>query len=406
MNKSVVSIKKITRTHTFLNRFGFTVLVFFLIITDTGCGGSNGKSERKNTSENDLDTAILEQMDAAGLPGAIVYAIKDSQVVFSKGYGYANIDEGRPVTNETIFQVASVSKLVTATALMLLHEQGEFGLDDDVNAYLPFNVRNPNYPDEIITFRMLLTHTSSIFDADAYEDTYVFGDPDEALGDFLTEYFASNGALYNAETNFTEQRPGEGFQYSNIAFGLIGFLVERIADLPFDQFCQQQIFNPLGMDSTHWYHQDVDQSRWASPYSFNGQSYTSIGSYSFSTFPDGALKTTAADFARFLAPFINGGNTVDGQPFLNSGTVTEMLTVQNPEIEPPVGLAWSVGLENALYEHTGGDPGIFSLVQVLPGKRFARIVFTNGDGDNNVRALSRFFENIELRVLEALGVEI
>ena len=83
-----------------------------------------------------------------------------------------------------------------------------------------------------------------------------------------------------------------------------------------------------------------------------------------------------------------------------------MLTVQNPEIEPPVGLAWSVGLENALYEHTGGDPGIFSLVQVLPGKRFARIVFTNGNGDNNVRALSRFFENIELRVLEALGVEI
>jgi CubicO group peptidase (beta-lactamase class C family) len=332
---------------------------------------------------NDLDTAIQEQLEAAKLPGAVVVVIQDNRIVFVKGYGYANLEQKRPVTPDTIFQIASVSKLVTATTLMRLYEQGEFGLDDDINAYLPFSVRNPQYPEIAITFRMLLAHTSSIADGPSYETTYTLGksaDSPLALGDYLRDYFTPGGMYYDAQKNFTANLPGAVYAYSNVGFGLVGYLAERIAGQPFDQLSRQEVFAPLGMTSSSWFYGDIDPSRWAMPYQYQiiSRSYVPLGAYGFATYPDGALKTSANDFVRFLSPFINNGLTIDGNPYLKPETVAEMLRVQYPQSGESNGLAWVVKPTSA--QHAGGDPGVSTLAALNLAKHRGLVIFTNSGG--------------------------
>ncbi|MBN1371436.1 MAG: serine hydrolase [Anaerolineaceae bacterium] len=354
---------------------------------------------------SDLDVAVEEQLKAAKLPGVAMVAIKENQVVFAKGYGLANIEENRPVSPDTVFQIASVSKLVTATTLMRLYEQGKFGLDDDINAYLPFSVRNPTYPDTPITFRMLLAHTSGITDGPSYNATYTIGkseDPELALEEYLSGYFTPGGEYFDAKKNFSKNAPGTVYDYSNVGFGLVGYLAERIAGKPFGQVCQEEVFIPLGMTSSTWYHRDVDKSVWAMPYSYNilPRTYSPIGAYSFATIPDGALKTSANDFARFLAPFINEGMTLEGQPYLKPETVAEMLRVQYPDSGATNGLAWEINLNKSNSLHTGSDPGISTIAVISPSKHLGLIAFFNGGGAESLGGLrstfgfQRFIKNV------------
>lgn len=332
---------------------------------------------------DDLDTAIQEQLEAAKLPGAVIAVIQDNRIVFAQGYGYANLEQKRPVTPDTVFQIASVSKLVTATTLMRLYEQEKFGLDDDINAYLPFSIRNPKHPDTPITFRMLLAHTSSIADGPSYESSYTLGksaDSPLALSDYLRDYFTPGSAYYNAGKNFTANPPGAAYAYSNVGFGLLGYLAERIAGQSFDQLSRQEVFAPLGMTSSAWFHLDVDPSHWAMPYQYQilSRSYVPLGAYGFATYPDGALKTSANDFVRFLSPFINDGQTLDGNPYLKPETVAEMLRVQYPESGESNGLAWVVNPTNA--QHSGGDPGVSTLAALNLAKHRGLVIFTNSGG--------------------------
>lgn len=331
----------------------------------------------------DLDAAIREQLRAAKLPGAAVAVIRDSRTAVAKGYGYANLEQKRPVTADTIFQIASVSKLVTATALMRLYEQGRFRLDDDINAYLPFSVRNPKYPDAAITLRMLLAHTSGIADGPSYGNTYTLGksaDSPLSLGDYLLGYFAPGGSYHDARRNFTANPPGVVYAYSNVGFALVGYLAERIGEQPFDQLCQEQVFAPLGMESSAWFHRDVDQSRWAMPYQYRiiTRSYAPLGAYGFATYPDGALKTSANDFVRFLGPFLNKGQAPDGKPFLKPETIDEMLRVQSPESGAHNGLAWVVRPTNA--QHAGSDPGVSTLAVINRAEQRGLVIFANAGG--------------------------
>lgn len=356
----------------------------------------------------DLDQAVQEQLEAAKLPGAAIVMMKDNQFVLAKGYGYANLESQRLVTPDTLFQIASVSKLVTATTLMRLYEQGQFSLDDDINAYLPFPVRNPRFPDAPITFRMLLAHTSSIQDGPRYNSTYTIGqseDPTVPLGDFLQSFFTPGGEYYNAKKNFTASAPGTQYEYSNISFGLVGYLVERIAGQPFDQVSRAEVLQPLGMTASTWMYREVDKNQWAMPYGYDmlRRRYTPLGAYSFASYPDGALKTSANEFARFLYPFVNEGKTPEGQTFLQPETVAEMLKTQYPQANSPHGIAWEVKEAKNQAQHSGMDDGMASIVVINPVKKVALIIFCNGGGEHYLRStygFLQFVKNIAQRVLK------
>jgi CubicO group peptidase (beta-lactamase class C family) len=148
-------------------------LLAFFILLPLGCSAT--KSDEPATTAqvsatatsgakapDSLDRSITQTMDDYSIPGLAAVVIRDNRVVLARGYGFADIDHHVPVTPDTDFLISSCSKPIGAATLMQLYDQRRFGLDDDINRYLPFNARNPRYPNSPITFRQLLTHTSSL----------------------------------------------------------------------------------------------------------------------------------------------------------------------------------------------------------------------------------------------------
>ena len=182
------------------------------------------KLERKENEFKNLETEIQETVDKLNVVGLSISVIENNKISYSQGFGYADIDKS--IKTNTIYRIASISKSITASAIMKLYEEGKFKLDDDINDYLNgFEVRNPNFPDEKITFRMLLTHTSSIIDGDTYSTIYDIQD-------------------------FGDYKPGDQFEYSNYGYNLLATLIEQISNQDFEDFVQENIFKPLNMKAS------------------------------------------------------------------------------------------------------------------------------------------------------------
>lgn len=196
-----------------------------------------------NTPRDRLDEEILSLMWELKIVGLSAAFVKGGEVVWSGGYGWADLERGRPAEPDTIYRIASVSKPITATALMQLWERGMFDLDDDIGDYLGYPVRNPRYPDDKITFRMLLTHTSSILDQGGYEAALRAPQPP-----LLRDLLAPGGRAYTPAT-WGDYRPGSRFNYSNFGAGIIGALVEVLSGERFNEYAKNHIFRPLGMDA-------------------------------------------------------------------------------------------------------------------------------------------------------------
>lgn len=366
-----------------------------------------------------LDEFITSMMETSHLPGLAACIVKNNGIAWSKGYGWANIEQRIPMTPDTLMNIGSISKTITATAIMQLWEEGKFQLDDDINNHLPFAVKNPFHPNEPITFRQLLTHTSSIHDGPAYEESYSCGDPKIPLRTWVEEYLTPGGVYYNREENFHDWKPGEEFDYCNVPFGLLGYLVEAISGSSFSDYCQANIFEPLGMNETSWYLADLDTAKHAVPYTYvskgeirgrllqeggNGQEvqeregYIPNCLYSFPNLPDGLLRTSVHQLARFLMAYINNGS-YEGRRILQESTVREILTSQLdqsmllPSPWEGLGLTWhkhkeSQGLtwyqlgldsEDLVWGHRGSDPGITTAMLFRPTDGVGVIVFINTD---------------------------
>jgi CubicO group peptidase (beta-lactamase class C family) len=119
-----------------------------------------------------LEQAITQQMEELHVPGVAVAIVDREGVVFSAGYGWADLDNRVPMTPDTVTNIASISKTFTNAAVLQLVEQGRLGLDDEVGRHLPFPVRHPAYPEVPITVRQLLPHTSGIEDGEAYDESW------------------------------------------------------------------------------------------------------------------------------------------------------------------------------------------------------------------------------------------
>ena len=159
---------------------------------------------------------------------------------------------------DAIMNIGSISKTFTATAAMQLWEKGMLQLDVDINKYLDFKITNPKYPDKPITIFQILTHTSSIQDGKAYHESYSCGDPTQSLHDWIYNNLNPDGTYYYQGSSFGDWSPGTNTKYSNVAFGLLGLIVEKLAKKPFNEYCKENIFKPLGMINTGWFLREVD----------------------------------------------------------------------------------------------------------------------------------------------------
>ena len=161
-------------------------------------------------------------MEKKNVPGLAACIAKGDKVVWSNGYGMANMTKKIPFTpDQTLFQIASISKTIAATAVMQLRDKGLLELDEDVNKFLKFSVRNPEHPDEPIIFKHLLTHTSSINDSDALYSIYAIGDPATSLEEAVTQYFTTKGSLWSWK-NYGKSAPGAKTSLFQCWFRLVG----------------------------------------------------------------------------------------------------------------------------------------------------------------------------------------
>ncbi|MFL6657038.1 MAG: serine hydrolase domain-containing protein [Massilia sp.] len=331
-----------------------------------------------------LATLIKREMHTAKMPGLAVGFARDGVVRLAQAYGFADLAQRRPVTVNTMFHIASVTKTVTATAIMLLAQKGKLSLDEPISRYLDFSVANPRFPDDAITFRHLLMHTSSISD----EQYYIIDfrqrghDAEQTIADFLIRYLTPGGSNYSKELCFSDARPGSVWHYSNVGFALLGYLASRIGGEDMREQTRKNIFTPLGMDHTSWTVKGTPELHRAVGYDFIDGALVPIEPIGFPDWSAGMLRSSISDIMKFVAASANAGKAGD-IALLGSATMAQMLDMQTPKGLPTwlsgQGLGW---MESTLGgqlrpNHWGGDPGAFSAVYLDPATRSAVAIFTN-----------------------------
>jgi CubicO group peptidase (beta-lactamase class C family) len=326
-----------------------------------------------------IDTMLQQHVTENELPGAVALIARNGKIIFHKAYGMADVKSKKTMEKDAIFRIASQTKAITSTAVMVLWEEGKFKLDDPISKYIPefgeaqlldtFNEADGSYTTKTaknqITIRDLITHTSGIgygvIDGDArFKRIYA----DAGITDlFTTENITIGESVKKLAKLPLHHEPGEAYTYSE-GLDVLGYFVEVISGMPFDVFLKTRIFEPLGMEDTWFYlpkekHdrlvtvQTKEGGKWVKyPTTFYDTDYPIKGAKTF--FSGGAgLSSTAKDYATFLQMYLNKGD-LNGVRLLSRITVNSIISNQ-------IGAIWDgnkhYGLAFGLINEKGAAAG-------------------------------------------------
>ena len=326
----------------------------------------------KDTS---LELFIHKELQSGEVPGIGISIIIDEDILLSRGFGYADIENQVPFTDSTIMNIASISKTFIGVSMMHAVENGFLSLDDDVNKFLSFAVVNPHRPDKIITIRHLLGHRSSIIDEKTvyFSKCYNYGgDATTPLEIFLRNYLSKNGPYFSSG-NFLDQDPGSEHHYSNIGSALAAHVLEKIMVKPFNILTKEIIFEPLSMENTSWFLSEMkDQSKHAKLYKKDNDKakLSEIEPYGLITYPDGGLRTSVKDLSKYLNYIMNNKPILDN-PIINETSKENMFT---PDFNQDYAKFWDT---KDHIGHGGGDPGVTTSMYFDPKNKIGIILFTN-----------------------------
>ena len=409
-----------------------------------------------------LDKEFSSMIGDSGIkvPGLGVIIYKDGKEIYSNFFGSRTINfddpkKNKPVTRDTRFRVASVSKLFTIFSVMQLVEQGKINLDSDVSEYLNFNLRNPHYPQKKITVRMLASHTSSLRDGKIYSIPPNFS---------VEEFFSPQKNFWENGNHFApaEEKIGEYFTYSNLNYGLLGTIIECVTGKRFDIYQRENIFNQLDIKADYlpgnfephefnllgtiyqkknpqgiwnefgnWYAKIDDYKiqpekniiRLQNPYAENYQGIYDLKNYRVGTnatifSPQGGLRISFEELTHALEMMMSGG-IYRGKKILNHNSLDEMFKlhwIYNPKnkngrpygdaiLNYGLGIYFIDGKSNArvcrereinLIGHTGAAFGLLSGIFFIPNTKSGFIYMLNGEAieeDINPKSLGEFSGN-------------
>jgi CubicO group peptidase (beta-lactamase class C family) len=321
-----------------------------------------------------FDAWAATQVAYRTLPGLAFGVVYDQELIWARGYGYADLARQVPATQQTIYRIASITKLFTATAILQLRDDGRLNLDDPVARRLPwFQIRQPHQDAAPITIRQLLTHTSGLPREAAFP---YWTDGNFPTRDELIAALPDQAAVFPPLTQW---------KYSNLALVLAGEIVAAVAQQPYAGYVQAHILQPLGMQRTSVVLPDGQRDALGTPYgrrlpdgSRTIQPFTDCQGIT----PAANMSTTVEDLARFASLQLRDG-PAGGSQILKGSSLREMRRVQwlNPDWLSGWGLGFMIRRreEQTLIEHGGSVPGFRTLLSICPADKLAFIALTNAD---------------------------
>ena len=320
---------------------------------------------------------IMKQHEVVGLSVAVV---KHNKIIYTHSFGMKDVETSQPLTDNCIFRIASISKSFSATSIMQLAERKKLSLEDDISNLVGFKVRNPKYPDKVITLKMVLSHRSSINDSQGYFTLDIIN-PDKNP-DWIKCY--------------NDYEPGTGYMYCNLNFNMVGTVIERISGERFDQYVKHHVLNPLGLyggycvdslDATRFatiYEYDDSLNKFApSPGAYNPRREeiaAYVMGYSTPIFsPTGGMKISATDLAKYMMMHMNYGKS-GGKRIIKKKSAKTMQTPLSDQEGYGLAIMTSDKLipGKTMKGHTGSAYGLYSAMFFHPREKFGIVVITNG----------------------------
>jgi len=325
--------------------------------------------------QNFSDSFFSEKMEAYHVPGASLIVVENGKIVFSQGYGYANLKEKIPVNPEkTIFRVGSVSKLLTSTAVMQLAEQKKLKFNDDINQFLDLSLQVPSSYARPVTFANILTHTDGF---DFGWGIGAFARSKEnllSLEDFLQENIPSR--IYS---------PGKIFLYGNVGMTIAGHIIEKISGMSFNEYMQEHIFDPLEMNHSSFEQPLSEQlnRNLAVGYKYKNGQFTPRPFGYYQNPPAGSLSATSIDIAHFLIAHLQNGKYKE-ERILRQENI-EAMQKQQFSVNPKMAGATYGFYERyirgeRIIEHSGRLNGYNSLLVALPEHNIGFVLACNANG--------------------------
>ncbi len=375
-------------------RFLKAIMIFIFLF------GFLWKNNAQPTKAEDCINNIMQQSAVAGLSVAVV---KNNRIIYTHSFGSKNIETNTPLNDNDLFRIASISKSFSATSILQLVEAKKISLEDDISTLVGFKIRNPKFPERVITLRMVMSHRSSINDRQGYFTLDAIN-PDKNKG---------WAKCYN------DYEPGTGYQYCNLNYNMVGTIIEKISGKRFDQYVKQHILDPLQLYGGYCV-DSLDKTRFATIYEYNDSLKKFIAApaayaarseeirnytmgYSTPIFsPTGGMKISAPDLAAYMMMHMNQGK-YKGKRILSKASAKQMQTKLSDKEGYGLAIMTTEKLiaGKTMKGHTGSAYGLFSAMFFHPEEKFGIVVISNGchpsysDGFNAVikKTVNCLYEN-------------
>jgi CubicO group peptidase (beta-lactamase class C family) len=320
-----------------------------------------------------LNNYIPTKMKEASVVGLGVSVVTDKDILFAKGFGYADKGNGKEVNADTIFRTASVSKILNLVATMKLVEEGKLNLDKDINQYLPELKLKSRFPNsKPITIRSILTHHSGL--------------PSDRMKGFFSHAKTDSLEKLVSDTSgdYVSYPPEFIFSYSNLGHSILGRIIEKVTGNSYSNVLTQKVFQPLGMKNSFYEINPEKKNEYAKGY--GGLIFKSeINEPDLRDLPAGFLNSSVNDLSKVIQLFLNEGR-INGVSFLNESTLKEIYTIQNPnnpyDDDFKIGLSFFVNtfdLGNDIFSIShGGDTFLYhAMLGILPKEKLGVVVLSN-----------------------------
>ncbi len=349
------------------------LLVFMLFALSLS---SIGQTSQTNAISK-IDSIVSACMTTNNMVGISIGIVKDGKTYLTKGYGTTEVDTLKPVDSLTNFLTCSISKLFTATAIMQLSEQGKIDITQKLIFYMPdFKMKDERYKD--ITIEQMLTHTSGF-----YWDEHLKHSPNDSSA--LRKFVHS---LHNKKLDFAPGTKFDGTKtYSNAAYDILGYLVQMISGMPYEDYMKENILNRANMANSAFNYEKIPVERRSAPHILKGKTIKIGGIYDENRehSPSGNLNSCSLDLCNWMMSILsihhnpNSFNGILQNSTLHNMWTTRFVAPQNKNVS--IGLGWWITHSDELgtyYWHVGDNPGFSATLMIFPDRNFGITILCNG----------------------------